>query len=289
MLNRQKTLLYMLQRVGREATKIEVTKWCFLLRHEMPSEGGSSFYQFLPYHYGPFSNCLTREADSLVSEGYIKPGENQGWIVREDLSAVTANLSPAVKKDIDRIIERFGQKQQNRLLDYVYERFPAFTVNSKRKRLAERVTAEPAVYTAGYEGLLIDGFLNILIQAGVKRLIDVRHNPVARRFGFHKSTLNRLAGGLGIDYVHVPELGIESEDRQGLSDRRSYERLFRRYERNMLPKRIDAVKAVSEKVLEVPSVLVCMEANPCSCHRSRLAKVVAEQTGLPIVHLGVDA
>ena len=28
-----------------------------------------------------------------------------------------------------------------------------------------------------YEGLQIDGFLNILLEAGIERVIDVRHNP----------------------------------------------------------------------------------------------------------------
>ncbi len=44
--------------------------------------------------------------------------------------------------------------------------------------------------------------------------MDGRNNPSSRRYGFHKSTLTRLAGKLGIEYVHFPELGIHSERRQ---------------------------------------------------------------------------
>lgn len=75
----------------------------------------------------------------------------------------------------------------------VYREFPWYTLNSKNaaRRAASAPVASPAVYTVGYEGLMLDGLLDLLLRVGIKRLIDVRCNPVARRFGFHKSTLDR--------------------------------------------------------------------------------------------------
>ena len=33
---------------------------------QMPSKGGPSFYDFLPYHHGPYSFCLSGEANTLA-------------------------------------------------------------------------------------------------------------------------------------------------------------------------------------------------------------------------------
>jgi uncharacterized protein (DUF488 family) len=173
----------------------------------------------------------------------------------------------------------------NQLLDYVYDKYPRFTFNSKRKQLVDRPVAAPAVYTAGYEGKSVDAFLNRLVQAGIAHVIDVRRNPIARRYGFHRSTLERLCNHLGMKYSHVPELGIPSNQRQQLSTDSDYQTLFQHYERTTLKTEIPAIQTVSHWVRQTPSVLVCMEANPASCHRSRLAGPVSRSTGLPIVHL----
>ena len=143
------------------------------------------------------------------------------------------------------------------------------------------------MFTAGYESLSVDAFLNLLVESGIERLIDVRQNPVARRFGFHKSTLSRLLGHLKIEYVHVPELGIPSSFRQDLDSYEDYDRLFKRYEAATLSSEKPAISNVARLVSERPSVLVCMEADPKYCHRSRLATRVAAATSLPVTHLRV--
>jgi uncharacterized protein (DUF488 family) len=142
-----------------------------------------------------------------------------------------------------------------------------------------------AVYTAGYEGLLVDAFLDGLIRSGIQRLIDVRNNPVSRRFGFHKSTLARLCASLDVEYVHLPELGIPPSDREAIQTPADYANLFVRYQADVLPRETEKVREAAALVQSAPSVLVCMEADPEFCHRSRLANAVAVHTGLPVVHL----
>ena len=149
----------------------------------------------------------------------------------------------------------------------------------------ERPVAEPAVYTAGCEGLSVDGFLNMLIRHGIKHLIDVRRNPVARRYGYHKKTLDRLCGLLDIEYTHVPEQGIESRERQTLQSPADYRALFERYESETLKRETQAIQRVSDVMTKEPSVLFCVEAHPSKCHRSRVAQAVAERTSLPVRHL----
>jgi uncharacterized protein (DUF488 family) len=284
MLNRQRVLVHLLQKAGRPVSKIDLMKWCFLLRYEMPSRGGSAFYHFLPYHFGPFSFCLYREIDQLVCNGTVESSGNRFWQARGGGDAAE-KLADVVKQDVGRILRRFNEKSTFQLMNYVYERYPWFTVNSKRKQLATRPVASLAVYTFGYEGQQVDAFLNMLLLNGIQRLIDVRNNPVSRRYGFHKSTLDRLCKSLDIEYAHRPELGIPPKLRQSLKTQADYESLFTKYEVEVLTNNAVAIEEVSRLVQTKPAVLVCMESNPSSCHRSRLAKAVSEKSRLPIRHL----
>lgn len=285
MLNRQKVLLELLRAAGRPVGKVEFMKWCFLLRHESSSAGGSAFYEFLPYQYGPYSFGLQRELTELTNTGYVQ--EVAGKWVRTELNATVAPPPKGVLADSHRLLGQFLTTSEGELVDHVYERFPQYTMNSKRRQLASRPVGEPMVYTVGYEGRQVDSFLWVLMAAGVRRLIDVRNNPIARRYGFHKSTLTRLCAALDIEYLHLPELGVSSADRRAVETDAGRNHLFMTYTSVTIPSQSEAVRRVAQLVAERASALMCMEANPCDCHRSRLAVTVAAQTGLPIRHLGV--
>jgi uncharacterized protein (DUF488 family) len=217
MLHRQRTLLFFLHLAGGEASRFNITKWSFLLSQEGDTHGGDAFYEFVPYKLGPFSFCLYQEASSLAEQGLLADADENTWRLTNAGREAALAAPTDVRNDSRRIHEKYGNKGRNALLDDLYPRYPQYTYLSTYKILARRPISEPAVYTAGYEGLTVDGFLDLLVQKGIRRLIDVRHNPVARRYGFHRSTLNRLCGNFDIDYLHVPELGIRSELRQNLS------------------------------------------------------------------------
>ncbi len=262
-----------------------MTKWCFLLRTEGETSGGPAFYEFVSYLYGPFSFALYQEAEKLVAQNYLHDDGDNHWSLNSQVAASVGTPGKEVERDAKRLLSRFGKKGAASLVDYVYERYPAFTVNSKRRRLEARPESKPAVFTAGYKRLSIDGFLNLLIVSGIRRLIDVRNNPIARRYGFHKSTLKQLTERLEIDYVHLPELGIRSEDRQSLVNQDAYDALFDKYENTVLRNERQAIQQVGRLVAELPSVLVCMESEPKCCRRSRLAATVSKETKLPVKHL----
>ncbi len=283
MLNRQKALLLFIAAAKRSVSKIELTKWSFMLRHESPSRGGNAFYDFLPYRYGPFSFCLFQELEKLVASNFIEVEGNQITLGKVDFDS--DRVPRQVRADIDKIVARYTNWDHQRLIDYVYESYPCFTVNSIVRRLASRPTATPAVYTIGYESQSLDAVLDELVRSGIRRLVDVRRNPVARRFGFHKSTLQRCSDKVDIEYFHFPELGIASEDRRRLDSQSDYEKLFGRYETTTLQANRDSIATVSDLIADQASALMCMEADPKSCHRSRLAACISRGTGLPIVHL----
>jgi len=283
MLIRRKCLLYMVGRAGRPVTHLELTKWAFLLAHETPSGGGSAFYDFVPYRYGPFSFTLFREAEGLVREGLLRDdAEGKAWERAEGVESGAGDLAGDVESDAAGVVDRFAGQSLEDLIDYVYEEFPWYTVNSRIRKLADRPSAEPAVYTVGYEKWSVDRLLDELLRQGIARIIDVRRNPVARRYGFHKSTLSRLAAKVGVEYVHVPELGIPSELRRNLNCRDDYENLFTHYADVLLPEHADSVSRVAGLVQEKPSALLCMEADPALCHRTHLAKAIGERTDLSV-------
>lgn len=284
MLHRQRIILAMLDLAGRRASHMEVIKWAFLLKEETSSHGGSAFYQFLPYKYGPYSFCIYQEVAALVRENHLNEVGNT-WSLTETGVSTAKTADPVALKDASRIVQTYKGKPNSELIDYVYRRFPAFTVNSEIRKLKTRPIADCAVYTVGYEGLLVDGFLNGLIQAGITQLIDVRNNPISRRYGFHKSTLSRLCGKLNIDYVHFPDLGIVSKQRQNIEASETRKLLFDSYERSILATHRDAIAMVGQLMLKKPSALMCMEACHTQCHRSRLATAVAAVTGLTQCHL----
>lgn len=287
MLHRQKALLLILQQVGGVASNLKVMKWAFLLSQETLSHGGKTFYQFIPYRYGPYSFTLAQEVDSLIRNGFLEKLEHKFWSLTSLGGELDVSLPKKVTQDIHDIAEKYGKLSSQELINLVYEKYSWFTVNSdlQGRKKEKRLIAEKAIYTAGYEGKTVDEFLNLLLKSGILRLIDVRHNPISRRYGFHKSTLSRLCNFLGIEYQHLPELGIPGSERNGLNSTSEYESIFKKYRYN-LPLKKDKLIDVIDLLESKPSVLVCMEANPAYCHRNVLAQYLITLTDMPIQHLG---
>jgi len=288
MLVRQKALVAILQEAGGSASRVQLMKWAFLLGMETPSHGGNSYYRFVPYLYGPHSFVLYQEIDTMLRDGVLENGNDEvkwqlkGSVERQDLS-----LPGSLKIELRYIMNKYGSMSRGQLLEIVYERYPWFTINCEdaSKRRASRPVADVAIYTIGYEGLSVDDFLNRLLKNGVQCLLDVRNNPVSRRYGFHKTTLSRLCDFLGIEYFHFPELGIPNSSREELHSKADYERLFKEYKHSILPAQSKTLKRLAWIVNDRPGVLVCMEADPTYCHRTTLAEALSPIAQLPVKHL----
>lgn len=73
MLIRQKAILALLSRANRPLSPTVFVKLVFLLRQETVLKDESTFYDFIPYKYGPFSFALYRELANLRQDGYVIP------------------------------------------------------------------------------------------------------------------------------------------------------------------------------------------------------------------------
>jgi uncharacterized protein (DUF488 family) len=292
-LTRQKTVLSLLTQAGRPLSPTVFVKLVFLLRHETGLERDPSFYDFVPYNFGPFSFTLYWDLGSLRQNGYVTTEEERIALCGRtlDLSEKEAEELPSsIQTAVADVLSRYGRMNQKALIRDVYSRYPWFALNSK---LPERDSvsiqrpkkARPAVYTAGYEGRSVDAFFNDLIKRGIHVVVDVRANPVSRKYGFSGLRLTEFCKKLGLEYRHMPSLGIPGSARTGLNGFASYQRLLNRYEQAMLPERSTEVEDVGRLMRQRPSVLVCVEKDVRCCHRSRLADAVAQTTGLEVVHL----
>jgi uncharacterized protein (DUF488 family) len=286
MLKRQLILLKFIESAGGSVSRLQLVKLSFLFAHEMKFEKFDSFYQFVPYKYGPFSFGLYHELDGLIDQGFLSSENSYQIVLGQSNQTAKSRLEPALGRAAEYISWKYGNLSNEELIDVVYSRYPWFTINSDKKELrgVKAPQADCAIFTAGYESLQVDGFLNMLLQAGVKKIIDVRRNPISRNYGFHKSTLSGLSKKLHIKYLHIPEAGIPSVWRTDLSSFSDYQRLFERYEQEII--KPEMVSHIADLMLEEPSVLVCMEADPNYCHRTRLAKHINNLTGLDIINLG---
>jgi uncharacterized protein (DUF488 family) len=131
----------------------------------------------------------------------------------------------------------------------------------------------PIIYTIGHSTRPIDEFMALLNSNGIKRLIDIRTIPKSRHNPqFNAQTLPRSLRKVGVDYVHLRELGGLRRARPDSPNTGWRNASFRGYADYMqTPEFEDALRGMIELARERPSALMCAEAVPWRCHRSLLA------------------
>jgi len=131
--------------------------------------------------------------------------------------------------------------------------------------------SKPVLFTIGYEGRELDELLAILAANRVERVIDIRELPLSRRRGFSKTPLGEALRGVGIEYVHLKSAGNPYRREKDTIPRA---KLLAKYETH-ITKAEDVVEEVVEHARTCRAALLCYEAAPEECHRSRLAPRVA--------------
>ncbi len=293
MLRRQKTILAILADLEAPTTPTVLVKLAFLLRHETDLSTDPAFYDFVPYKFGPFSFALYRELEALRRDGYVS-GDGDRLVLapgmRRESRLMIRELTTATQSAVRQITTQYGRTRANALLKDVYARYSWFASRTERTDLlGQSAISLPegptAVYTMGYQSCSVDGFFARLLRSGIRVIADVRANPISRKYGFARSSLNSIALKLGLEYRHFPGLGIPGAMRSGLKGLPSYQRLFDYYERDVICRRPMDIAELGALMRVNPTVLVCMESDARFCHRSRLAIAVSQLSGLAIRHL----
>jgi hypothetical protein len=280
---RQKTLIGLLSAFGGHLLSTDFQKYLFLFTQEFQQEPS---FEFVPYRFGSFSFQSYADKRRLVEIGALANSDD--WQLQKGFS-IDGLFDGAT---FNRCYTKYSHLKGTKLLQDVYRRYPYYAINSERAAkimsdqevsaitAARPATAAACFFTIGYEGSSFEGYLNRLIKNNVKTLVDVRRNPLSRKFGFSKKTLSDTVKKLGIRYVHIPELGIASDKRQELNTQADYDRLFNSYEKQELKQNGKALQYLFDIFLKDKRVAItCFEAHVCMCHRGCVAKAMSALPG----------
>lgn len=138
------------------------------------------------------------------------------------------------------------------------------------------------VYTIGYEGRSINGFVEALSAAGVDVLVDVRMNAISRKRGFSKTALRHAVEAAGIDYDHRREFGNPTENRRSAT---SVEDCLERYAKTMDGRWQELLGALRKDHDARRIALLCYEANHEECHRGIVAAKLRDELQTQATHL----
>jgi uncharacterized protein (DUF488 family) len=135
----------------------------------------------------------------------------------------------------------------------------------------------PTIWTIGYEKLLPPELVAELRAAGVERLLDVRYRPQSRRPGMSKTRLGDLLAEHGITYEHRRELGTPPEIRWFYKHGRIAEGApaYRAHVETTASPALDQL--ASELDHGPRTALMCLEADPATCHRRQLTEALRER------------
>lgn len=280
---RRKLLLGLIQKLGGEVLSTPLQKKLFLLTRQQENKT----FDFIPYKYGCFSLQANNDLIVLEKMGYLarlNRGTSIAWkLISED--DFLSQLRPEDKLSLNYLHNTFSSYSSNELIRYTYLNYPFWAINStilddllddseKQKILDQKKTIqEPCLFTIGYEGRSLEQYINQLIINDVRMLCDVRKNPLSKKWGFSKSLLKDACEKVNIRYVHIPQLGIESEDRLHLNTLSDYKKLFTNYEETTLINNHPYLLSLAELFHQHQRIaLTCFERDVCMCHRGVVAR-----------------
>jgi hypothetical protein len=271
---RQQFILSFLKDLNEPLNALEFQKLLFLYLNQ----NNLPYYDFVPYLYGGFSIQAGEDINTLQAMGWL---EDLKGIIRYAGGGRIDGLNLPFEGTGSPIPNQLPKVRGNQLIKLVYEQYPYYAINSQLapslmdERGMARIKAEKErfrktgqmLFTIGYEGISIENYLNTLIQNDVRVLCDVRNNPLSRKLGFSENHLRKYTGTIGIEYVHIPELGIRSEKRQNLNGDEDYKSLFKDY-KTSLPRRKESLEKVYQLFQTRDRIaLTCFEHDPSHCHR----------------------
>ncbi len=289
---RRKLILSLLKALGRSVSKIDLQKLLFLISRQQENPS----YEFVPYKYGCYSFQVDADKRTLTKYGYLRKIEQ--WQLDKRRNEAGA-VSTQDLQLIENVLSEYGHLTGNELISAVYRQYPYFAINSEiaenlldKADLSKVTKAKPKtstrrLLTIGYEGRPFELYLNKLILENVHVLIDVRKNPLSMKFGFSKNQLISATRGLGIKYVHLPELGIDSSLRKSLNNASDYAKLFDIYREKTLPAQSKALETILQLLEHGSVALTCFEESHEMCHRGCVSEAVSllDEFNYEVAHL----
>jgi uncharacterized protein (DUF488 family) len=295
---RRKIILGLLETFDNKLNKTAFQKLLMLLsmKQENPS------FDFVPYKYGCFSFQSNADIHTMIKykQIYEDKKEKESYWVNNEKNSYINELKIKDKIILMQLKSKFNGISTSDLIKYTYKKYPYLAINSTisnkiltNEELKEVSKFKPvnninALYTIGYEGISQERFLNKLLQEDIKVLCDVRRNPLSMKYGFSKNQLLNACNGVGIDYIHIPEVGIASSKRQKLVTQGDYDNLFKHYNENLMSEgSLNGIKKITDLLHTYNRVAItCFESNIDQCHRKHLAlNIIENEKDFELIHL----
>lgn len=292
MFYRHKILLAILETWGGEISAIDFQKILFLFTKEQKTPT----YYFVPYNLGCFSFQSYADKRTLIAQGLLEQHPKK-WI-KKNTENFLSLLNTEDQEKIQSLHQSIGYLRGKNLIKYIYLNHPYFAINSdildkiltkQEQKIIENQKPKQndhRLFTIGYQNRSIDYFLNLLVKNNIHALCDVRKNAFSMKYGFSKQTLKTALEKFGIIYIHLPQLGIDSDKRQGLKNLDDYACLFEEYQQTTLKKQRNIIKILYSIFLRDKRIaLTCFESNPQYCHRHKVAEKLLQ---LPKWHYPIE-
>lgn len=286
MFYRRKIILALLQLFEGRLDKIRLQKLLFLFTLRQPK----AEYDFVPYKFGCYSYSANADLVTMVAKGILK--ESKKDFVKLDKTDYLNLIKEDDLRGLRQVKAEFGGMRTTSLIRHTYLTYPFYAIKSaiaaevlnkhelKKVEESKPKSDETILFTIGYEGISLEKYLVRLLVNDVKVLVDVRNNPLSMKYGFSKSQLRRCCESLGMEYVHIPALGIQSEKRRVLKTQADYDRLFTVYRKeNLVSTKQEQVDILNLLQQNKRIALTCFEANICQCHRKHLAESIERLPG----------
>ena len=286
MFYRRKVILALLQAFGGKLEKINLYKLLLVFSNLQKKPE----YDFVPYKFGCYSFSLHADLVTMYKKEQLKDEDKS--VSKVDNKNYLTALVESDKRIIQSIFQQFSKSSGDDLMRYTYTKYPYTAINSQtaerlltKEQLAKVNACRPfsrgtILFTIGYEGISLEEYLNRLIKNDIKILVDVRRNALSMKFGFSKNQLKNYCNSLGIEYLHIPEVGIQPELRQELNTQKDYDKLFSIYKKsNLSTTTLHQQKIFTLLKQKKRIALTCFEADICQCHRKHLAEAITQLPG----------
>jgi hypothetical protein len=114
----------------------------------------TTFYEFVPYKFGPYPFSAQREVETLTSYGYIEA--TSSLCITETGRTESKVVDGDTTRAVLSILGKYGEMSLRGLLKDIYARYPWYASNSELEDFVptdvpKRKLAPRAVYTIGYE------------------------------------------------------------------------------------------------------------------------------------------
>lgn len=240
---------------------------------------------------GKVVNNMLNEYDLTQSEVADRLDKSSTWV--SDRVKVALNLTPEVKGLVEegeltynlaRVVAQCDEDTQLEFAKILLD--TDITQVTEANEFLRRYKND-TLYTVGYEGQSFEEFASDLQEADIDILLDVRASVSSNyKPEFNGEVLSDRLEEQGIEYRHVPELGVKNLIRNPYKENAIGHDCFRDWYEWWVTQEaeIDLADFVNELENDGTPALMCIEKYPepvgdqdIYCHRHHLANLMQEQ------------